>query len=157
MGFKQEGHWGTCVRPKQWTPAAVSKLLGLCSMWFYGKTYIFLCDFIHHVKISSPAPPQKHNSPKYVTSVSDLLRAGRSGIESRLGRDIPPVQTSSGVHPASCKTGTGSFPGWSATNSDLCIRNMDAERKYNWETASLWEENLKRNIWAYERKSNMED
>ena len=34
---------------------------------------------------------------------------------------------------------------------------MGAERKYNSETASLWQENLKRNIWAYERKSNMED
>jgi len=37
------------------------------------------------------------------------------------------------------------------------IRNMGAERKYNSETASPWEENLKRNIWASERKSNMED
>ena len=29
----------------------------------------------------------------------------------RLGRDFPPVQTGSGAHPASCKMGTGSFPG----------------------------------------------
>jgi len=34
---------------------------------------------------------------------------------------------------------------------------MGAERKYNSETASFWEENLKMNIWAYERKSNVED
>jgi len=34
---------------------------------------------------------------------------------------------------------------------------MGVERKYNLETASLREENLKRNIWAYERKSNTED
>jgi len=34
---------------------------------------------------------------------------------------------------------------------------MGAERKYTSETASLWEENPKRNIWAYEIKSNMED
>ena len=34
---------------------------------------------------------------------------------------------------------------------------MGAERKYNSETAGLLEENLKRNIWAYERKSNMEN
>ena len=33
------------------------------------------------------------------------------GIESRWGRDFPPAQTSPGAHPASCKTGTGSFPG----------------------------------------------
>ena len=37
------------------------------------------------------------------------------------------------------------------------IRNMGAERKYNSETASLCEGNLKRNIWAHERKSNTED
>jgi len=28
-----------------------------------------------------------------------------------VGRDFPPVQTSAGAHPASCKMGTGSFPG----------------------------------------------
>jgi len=33
------------------------------------------------------------------------------GIESRWGRDIPPVQTGPGAHPASCKLGTESFPG----------------------------------------------
>ena len=37
--------------------------------------------------------------------------AGRSGIESRWGRDFPPVQTGPGAHPASCKMGTSSFPG----------------------------------------------
>ena len=41
---------------------------------------------------------------------SDWLRAGRSGIESRWGRDFPPIQTSPVAHPASCKMGTGSFP-----------------------------------------------
>ena len=30
----------------------------------------------------------------------------------------------------------------------LCLAHMGAARKYNSETASLWEENLKRNIWA---------
>ena len=38
------------------------------------------------------------------------LRAGRSGIESRWGRDFPSVQTGPGAQPASCKMGTGSFP-----------------------------------------------
>jgi len=33
------------------------------------------------------------------------------GIESRWGRDFPPVQTGPGAHPASCKVDTGSFPG----------------------------------------------
>ena len=43
-------------------------------------------------------------------------RAGRSGIESRWGRDFPPVQTGPGAHLPSCKMGAGSFPevmcGW---------------------------------------------
>jgi len=39
------------------------------------------------------------------------LRAGRSGIESRWGRDFPPVQTGPGAQPATCTMGTESFPG----------------------------------------------
>jgi len=39
------------------------------------------------------------------------LWAARSGIESRWGRDFPPVQTGPVAHPASCTMGTGSFPG----------------------------------------------
>ena len=41
-----------------------------------------------------------------------------SGIESRWGRDFSPVQTGPGAHPASCKMGTGSFPG------EKCGRGM---------------------------------
>ena len=48
---------------------------------------------------------------RVVQSYSDCLWTGRSGIESRWGRDFPPVQTGPGVYPASCKIGTGSFPG----------------------------------------------
>ena len=33
------------------------------------------------------------------------------GVESRWGRDFPPVQTGPGAHPVSCKMGTGSFLG----------------------------------------------
>jgi len=43
--------------------------------------------------------------------VGDWLRAGRSGIESRWGRDFPPVQTGRGAHLVSCERGTRSFPG----------------------------------------------
>ena len=43
--------------------------------------------------------------------IATELRVGRSGIESRYGRDFPPVQTGPGAHPTSCKMGTGSFPG----------------------------------------------
>jgi len=46
----------------------------------------------------------------YLSRYSDWLRAGWSGIESRLGQDFPPVQTGTGTHPASCKMGTGYFP-----------------------------------------------
>ena len=41
----------------------------------------------------------------------DWLRAWKSGIESRLGRDFPPVRSGPGAYSASCKMGTGSFPG----------------------------------------------
>ena len=47
--------------------------------------------------------------PGSSVGIATELRAGRSGIE--IERDFSPVQTGSGAHPASCKTGTGSFPG----------------------------------------------
>jgi len=49
--------------------------------------------------------------PGSSVGIATELRAGRSVIESRWGRDFPPVQTGPGAHPASCKTGIGSFPG----------------------------------------------
>ena len=49
--------------------------------------------------------------PGSSVAIATELRAGRSGIESRWGRDFPPVQTGPGAHPASCKMGIGSFPG----------------------------------------------
>ena len=49
--------------------------------------------------------------PGSSVGIATELRAGRSWIESRWGRDFPPVQTGPGAHPASCKMGTGSFPG----------------------------------------------
>ena len=48
--------------------------------------------------------------PGSSVGIATELRAGRSGIESRWGRDFPPVQTGPGAHPASCKMGTGFFP-----------------------------------------------
>ena len=49
--------------------------------------------------------------PGSSVSIATELRSGRSGIESRWRRDFPPVQIGPGAHPASCKRGTGSFPG----------------------------------------------
>ena len=43
--------------------------------------------------------------------IATELRAGRSGMESRWGRDFSPVETDPGAHPDSCKMGTESFPG----------------------------------------------
>ena len=48
--------------------------------------------------------------PGNSVGVATELRTGRSGIESRWGRDFLPVQTGPGAHPASCKMVTGSFP-----------------------------------------------
>jgi len=49
--------------------------------------------------------------------IATELRAGRSGIESRWGRDFLLVQTGPGAHPASCKLGTGSFLGIEAAGA----------------------------------------
>jgi len=49
--------------------------------------------------------------PGSSVGIATELRTERSGIEPRWGRDIPPVQTDPGAHPASCKMGTESFPG----------------------------------------------
>jgi len=55
------------------------------------------------------------SGPGSSVGIATELRAGRPGIESRWGRDFPPVQTGSRArppaHPASCKMGTGSFMG----------------------------------------------
>jgi len=55
--------------------------------------------------------------------IATELRAGRSEIECRWGRYFPPVQTGPGAHPASCKMGTGSFPGVKCGRSVLLITN----------------------------------
>ena len=49
--------------------------------------------------------------PGSSAGIATDLRAGRFGIESRWGRDFPPVQTGPGTYPTSCKMGTGSFTG----------------------------------------------
>ena len=52
-----------------------------------------------------------YSGPGSSVGIATELRAGRSGIKTRWGRDFPPVQTGPGAHPASCKMDTGSFPG----------------------------------------------
>ena len=49
--------------------------------------------------------------PGSSVGIATDYRLDGPGIESRWGWDFPPVQTGPGAHPASCKMGTGSFPG----------------------------------------------
>ena len=53
----------------------------------------------------------KKSGPGSSVGIATELWAGRSGIESRWGREFPLVQTGPGAQPASCTMGTGSFPG----------------------------------------------
>jgi len=62
-----------------------------------------LLPFIMYMRLNS--------WPGSSVGIATELRAGRYGIESRWGRDFTPLQTGPGVHPASCKMGSGSFPG----------------------------------------------
>jgi len=75
--------------PRQYSVATILLLL----FYYYYYYYYYYCGLDSSVGIATE------------------LRAGRSGIESRWGRDFPPVQTDPGAHPASCKMGTGPFPG----------------------------------------------
>ena len=49
--------------------------------------------------------------PGSSVGIATEQRAGRFGIESRWGRNFPPVQTGPGAHLAFFKMGTGSFAG----------------------------------------------
>ena len=51
------------------------------------------------------------SGPGSSVGIATELRPGGFGIESQWGRDFLPIQTGPGTHPASCKMGTGSFPG----------------------------------------------
>jgi len=53
----------------------------------------------------------KVSGPGSSVGIASELLPGRSGIESRCGRGFLLVQTGHVAHPASCKMGTGSFPG----------------------------------------------
>ena len=85
---------GTCIRRrKAWHPKPLK----------YSR--------IKRVVVHLPVSDMLQSGPGSSVGIATDLRAGRSGIESRWGRDFPPVQTGPGAQPASCKMGTGSFPG----------------------------------------------
>ena len=54
---------------------------------------------------------QKNSGPGSSVSIVTDYGLDGLGIESRWGENFPPVQTCPGAHLASCKMGTGSFPG----------------------------------------------
>ena len=78
-------------------------------------TKLTLFRFNQLVTVPSKMKIRKYSNqfcgPGGSVSIATELRAGRSGIESRWGRDFPSVQTGPGAHPVSCTTGTGCFPG----------------------------------------------
>jgi hypothetical protein len=67
----------------------------------FGKALFFLI-YLPYIHICGPGSS--------VGIVTGYVLDG-AGIESRWGQDLPPIQTSPRVHPASCTMGTGSFPG----------------------------------------------
>jgi len=93
----------------------------LIIFWNLRLTIIFLRILLHvkayYIKITRVFVPFLERryltlcGPGSSVGIATELRAGRSGIESRWGRDFPPVQTGPGAHLASCKMGTVSFPG----------------------------------------------
>jgi len=91
----------TCLAFPLWLERHSSSLLSFVSFSYQFSSVI--CLFVQCIKVKS--------GPGSSVAIATELRAGRSGIESRWGWDFPSVQTSPGVHPASCKMGTGSFPG----------------------------------------------
>jgi len=77
----------------------------------------FRCNIFIGVKMIKEMPSSVASGtpcmcgPGSSVGIATELRDGRSGIESRLGRDFPTFLTGHGAHPASYKMGTGSFPG----------------------------------------------
>ena len=72
----------------------------------------------------------------YFSRYSDWLRARRSGIESRRGWEFRPVQTGPAAHPASCKMGTGSFPGVKCGRGVLLTTHLLLEPR-SWKSRAI--------------------
>ena len=56
-------------------------------------------------------PTGKESGPGSSVGIATDYGLDGPGIKSRWGRDLPPVQTGPGAHPASCTMGIGSFSG----------------------------------------------
>ena len=91
-GRAQSGRWSSFGTPVCFTESHLILVISF-NLLFYSLILLLICGAGSSVGIANE------------------LRAGRTGIESRCGRDFPAVQTGPGAHPATCKMGTGSFPG----------------------------------------------
>ena len=103
---KLNGEENRIRRLLTWRPGSSSYFISL----FHKLYTLNICIKGHYAHISATCYTVS-NGPGSSVGIATELRVGRSGIESRWGRDFPPVQTGPGAHPASCKMGTGSFPG----------------------------------------------
>ena len=103
-------------------PAAVSKVASICTVCqvksssyippaFLPKSSLYDAYSLAFLYCTLYCDINRYRGPGSSVGIATELRAGRSGIESRWGRDFPPVQTGPGVHPTSCKMDIGSFPG----------------------------------------------
>ena len=71
-----------------------------------------ILNYYKHTPACVVINPVNGGGPRQLSRYSDSLRAGRSGDRIPVGpRFSAPVQTGPGAYPASCTTGTGSFPG----------------------------------------------
>jgi len=69
------------------------------------------CHFSFCIDRKILATPLREGRPGSSVGIATDYGLDGPWIESRWGRDFPPVQTGPGAHPASCTMGTGSFPG----------------------------------------------
>ena len=72
----------------------------------------FIISVVKIFKSNFCSPTTVKNGPGGSVGIATELWAGRSGDRIPVGARFPAhVQTGPGAHPASCKMGTGSFPG----------------------------------------------
>jgi len=101
MSFRTFCRWKRLIQPTMWSvifslSLRTLQLSDCCTACLFGIVF---------------STSNFTGGPGSSVGIATELRAGRSGIESRWGRDFPPIQIGPVVHPASCKLGTGSFSG----------------------------------------------
>ena len=88
------------------------RMFGGRGSWHLGEHLLFkACNILVVIIMNFMSAIIQGCGPGSSVGIATELRVGPSGIEPRWGRDFAPVQTGPGAHPASCTTGTGSFPG----------------------------------------------